>query len=294
MDQSKIITLSSGYHVWTRKEGQGPIKILLLHGGPGMTHEYLEPFSKFISGKPIQIIYYEQLGSFYSDQPDNSKLWTIDRFCKEVEEIRQAYRLDDFYLYGQSWGGILAMEYAYRYPQHLKALISSNMIDDMSDYDPYFNSLRDSKDPLSQKEINFMKEKEGEGKFSDPDYIKLVMKFYHRYMCRLHPWPGIVVRSVTRANGQVASTLTGGNLFQVGGLLKNWSIRDRLKDIHIPTLLLGARYDTMNPDVIRDMVGRFPNAQAFICPNGSHLSILDDQKNYFQAINKFLNKIQGK
>ncbi len=108
-NESKIVTLKNGYHVWTRKEGHGPIKILLLHGGPGMDHEYLEPFSNYIKMHPnIEIIYYDQLGSYFSDQPNDPKLWTIPRFIEEIEEVRKAWDLDQFYLYGQSFGGLFA------------------------------------------------------------------------------------------------------------------------------------------------------------------------------------------
>ncbi|OIL67782.1 proline iminopeptidase [Oenococcus oeni] len=289
VDQSKIVTLSDGYHVWTRKEGEGPIKILLLHGGPGMTHEYLEPFSDFIKGKGIEIIYYDQLGSYNSDQPDDASLWNIPRFCEEVEEVRKAWGLDNFYLYGQSWGGMLAMEYATRYQEHLEALIDSNMVDDMDDYASYVNKLRDSMDP---EDVSYMKKIEAEDKLDDPHYNDLVMKLYHSCICRVNPWPDAVNRSFEHTNEQVYVTLQGPTEFTITGSLGKWSIRDRLKDIKVPTLLLGGKYDSMNPDVIKDMAGRFLNATAHICPKGSHFSIFDDAEDYFGAIESFLNKVQ--
>lgn len=288
---SKIIKLESGQSVWTRSEGEGPIKILLLHGGPGMTHEYLEPFSDFIKNKPIQIIYYEQLGSYYSDQPNDAKLWNIPRFCKEVEDVRQAWGLDDFYLYGQSWGGMLAMEYATRYGEHLKGLINSNMVDDMHDYETYINKLRDSMNPT---DVDYMKSKEEENNTNDQHYNELVMKLYKSCICRLDPWPAAVKRSFDHTNEQVYVTLQGPTEFTITGSLKTWSIRDRLSNIKVPTLVLGGKYDSMNPDVIQTMADRFPNAKAHICPNGSHFSIWDDNKDYFKAIDKFLTEIEGK
>ena len=145
-NESKIVTLKNGYHVWTRKEGHGPIKILLLHGGPGMDHEYLEPFSNYIKMHPnIEIIYYDQLGSYFSDQPNDPKLWTIPRFIEEIEEVRKAWDLDQFYLYGQSFGGLFALEYAAsKYGKHVKALIDSNMVDSYQDYAKYINKYRES------------------------------------------------------------------------------------------------------------------------------------------------------
>lgn len=288
---SKIIKLSNGQSVWTRSEGEGSIKILLLHGGPGMTHEYLEPFSKYIKNKKVQIIYYDQLGSYYSDQPNDASLWNIPRFCEEVEEVRRAWNLDSFYLYGQSWGGMLAMEYATRYSNHLRGLIDSNMIDDMHAYEDYINKLRDSMDP---SDVKYMKQKESESNLDDNHYNELVMKLYKSCICRLDPWPDAVNRAFDRINEQVYLTLQGPTEFTISGSLRTWSIRDRLNTIKVPTLLLGGKYDSMNPEVIKEMVDRFPNAEAHICSNGSHFSIWDDQADYFEAITRFIDKVEIK
>lgn len=291
-DETKIVTLDDNYHVWTRREGKGPIKILLLHGGPGMTHEYLEPFSDFAKQHPhIEIIYYEQLGSYFSDQPDDASLWNIPRFCREVEEVRKAWHLENFYLYGQSWGGMLAMEYAYRYQKHLKALIDSNMVDDMSDYAKYINEYRDRMDP---KDVAYMKKIEAQDKLDDLHYNELLLKLYEQCICRVVPWPAPVQNAFNRTNEQVYNTLQGPTEFTITGSLKTWTIRDRLKDIKVPTLILGGKYDSMDPKVIQDMTHRFPNAEAHICPNGSHFSIYDDQKDYFKAINDFIEKVEKK
>ena len=126
-----IQTPSGEFQVWTKRVGNNPrIKVLLLHGGPGATHEYFEGFDSFFPQASIEYYYYDQLESAYSDQPNDTSLWHIDRFVEEVEQVRKALNLDqdNFYLYGQSWGGILALEYALKYQDHLKALIISNMM----------------------------------------------------------------------------------------------------------------------------------------------------------------------
>ena len=110
-----IDTPGGTFRVWTKRVGNNPTtKLLLLHGGPAFSHEYLEAFDSFLPGAGIEYYYYDQLGSYYSDQPDNDDLWTIPRFVEEVEQVRKALGLDkdNFYLYGSSWGGLLAMEYA--------------------------------------------------------------------------------------------------------------------------------------------------------------------------------------
>src|SRR5499427_1379317 len=131
----KLITVQTPkgpFHVWTKRVGNNPrIKVLLLHGGPGMTHEYFEAFDSFLPRAGIEYYYYDQLGSAYSDQPDEPSLWELPRFVDEVEQVRKALKLDasNFYLLGHSWGGMLALEYALKYQHNLKALIISNMVD---------------------------------------------------------------------------------------------------------------------------------------------------------------------
>src|SRR3990172_3852361 len=125
-----VETPKGTFRVWTKRVGDHPtIKVLLLHGGPGVTHEYLEAFDSYFPSAGIEYYYYDQLGSSYSDQPDAPELWDLPRFVEEVDQVRRALGLhqENFYLYGQSWGGVLAIEYALKYQQNLRGLIISNM-----------------------------------------------------------------------------------------------------------------------------------------------------------------------
>ena len=135
-----IETPNGKFSVWTKRVGNYPgIKVLLLHGGPGATHEYVEAFDSYLPAAGIEYYYYDQLGSAYSDQPDDPELWDIPRFVDEVEQVRAALGLDagNFYLYGQSWGGLLAIEYALAHPENLKGLIVSNMMASIPAYNAY-------------------------------------------------------------------------------------------------------------------------------------------------------------
>jgi proline iminopeptidase len=129
-----VPVVNGKYKVWTKKLGAGPLKVLLLHGGPGLSHEYLEAFESFLPQAGIEMYYYDQLGCNNSDQPDDASLWTLARYTKEVEEVRQALGLEHFVLLGQSWGGILAIEYALNYQQHLRGLVISNMTAGMQSF----------------------------------------------------------------------------------------------------------------------------------------------------------------
>ena len=147
----KMVELSNGYRVFTQTVGENPdVKILTLHGGPACTHEYMKAISNVLpEGQGYEVILYDQLGSFYSDQPTED-IWTIDRWCEEVEEVRQALGLDasNFYLLGNSWGGILGMEYALRYQDNLNGLIVCNMVTSIPEYAAYNEEvLRPQMDP---------------------------------------------------------------------------------------------------------------------------------------------------
>src|ERR1700743_1147728 len=133
------------FRVWTKRFGNNPrIKVLLLHGGPAMTHEYMECFESFLPKEGFEMIEYDQLGSFYSDQPTDSSLWTTPRFVEALQQVRKGLgpSKDKFYLLGNSWGGLLAMEYALKYQDNLKGLIICNMMASIPEYEKYNGVLR--------------------------------------------------------------------------------------------------------------------------------------------------------
>src|ERR1700761_3773511 len=177
---AKMITIQTpkgAFRVWTKRVGNNPtIKVLLLHGGPGATHEYFEAFDSFLPKAGIEYYYYDQLGSAYSDQPDDPALWELPRFVEEVEQVRKALKLDksNFYLYGQSWGGILALEYALKYQQNLKGLIISNMVASIPAYNRYAHQVL--MPAMDQKVLAEVLRLEQQNKFDDPEYETLLMK----------------------------------------------------------------------------------------------------------------------
>jgi len=284
--ETKIIRLSNGYNVWTRRVGRGDIKILLLHGGPGMTHEYLESLSYFLPQEGVELYFYDQLGSYYSDQPDDPSLWTMDRFKDEVEEVRRALGLEDFYLYGSSWGGFLAIEYALHYKEGLRGLILSNTTASIDAYTKYVNELRSRAPKEVQDKWKFYEERKD---YDNEEYNRLLDDHLNNlYICRLDPWPEPALRSFANLGRQVYETLHGPNEFLVTGNHKEWNRWDRLDEIKVPTLILGAKYDSMSLEDQEKMHRLIPNSSLGICPKGSHLSMWDDQENYFKFFIDFL------
>jgi proline iminopeptidase len=290
-----IQTAKGTFHVWTKRFGNNPkIKVLLLHGGPGATHEYFECFESFLPQEGIEFIYYDQLGSAYSDQPKDYELWTTERFVEEVEQVRQALGLDkdNFYLLGHSWGGILAIEYALKYQQHLKGLIISNMMSSAPEYAAYANNvLAKQMDPAVLKQI---RDFEARKDYDNPKFMELLIpNYYAQHICRLQEWPDPVNRAFAKINKNVYVLLQGPSEFGLSGRLEKWDRKADLKMIAVPTLVVGAQYDTMDPEHMKMMSTRFQNGSYLYCPNGSHMDMWDDQQVYMAGLINFLKGVDS-
>ena len=287
-----ISTPRGEFRVWTKRVGNNPTtKVLLLHGGPGMTHEYLEACDSFLPQAGIEYYYYDQLGSTYSDQPDEPELWEIDRFVDEVEQVRLALGLgpENFFLYGQSWGGLLAMEYALAHQQQLKGLIVSNMMSSVPAYNDFARSV--IMPALDQEALAEIMRLEEEGDTDNPRYEELLMEHHYvRHVLRMpaEDWPDPVTRSFAHVNNSIYVPMQGPSELGASGKLVDW---DRSADLHritVPTLVIGAGHDTMNPDHLRGMAARLPQGRYLHCPEGSHLAMYDDQETYFAGLIDFL------
>lgn len=293
-----IHTANGDFRVWTKRVGNNPrIKVLLLHGGPGATHEAFEAFDSFLPADGIEYYYYDQLGSYYSDQPDDmAPFLSIDHYVDEVEQVRAALGLDrdDFYLLGHSWGGILAIEYALKYPQHLKGLIVSNMMSSIPAYNTYAHDvLMPQMEPAALKEILVL---EAAKKYDDPRYEELLLPFYEAHILRrpIAEWPEPVMRSFVRhINKKVYVPMQGPSEMGASGILADWDRTADLKKIPVPTLVIGAEHDTMDPKYMRMMSEQLPRGDYLYLRNGSHMAMYDDQQAYFAGLLAWLHKVDA-
>ena len=280
--------------MWTKRTGNNPqLKVLLLHGGPGSTHEYLEACDSYLPAAGVEYYYYDQLGSGFSDQPDEPSLWELDRFVDEVEQVRLALGLDasNFVLYGHSWGGLLALEYAIRHQSHLKGLVISNMMSSVPAYDAYAHDVL-------MKEINAealaeIRALELKNDFDNPRYMELLNdQHYVHHVLRMpvEDWPDPVERAFTNINPAIYIPMQGPSELGVSAdaKLARWDRTAHLPSVQVPTLVIGARYDTMDPSYMEMMASRLPQGQYLYCPNGSHLCLYDDQTVYFSGLVNFL------
>ena len=281
------------FKVWTKRFGNNPkIKVLLLHGGPAAGHEYMECFESFFPQEDFEFYEYDQLGSSYSDQPKDSSLWTIERYVDEVEQVRKALGADstNFYILGNSWGGILGMEYALKYQQHMKALIVADMVASCPDYGRYADEvLAKQMDP---KILNEIRDIEKRNDYDNPRYMELLMPhFYRQHLCRLAEWPDPVNRTFKHINAEIYTLMQGPSEFGIAGRLANWDIKNRLKEITVPTLMVGAKFDTMDPEAMEEQSKMVQHGRYLYCPNGSHMCMWDDQKVFMAGVIKFIKDV---
>lgn len=287
-----ISTAKGTFKVWTKRVGNNPkMKVLLLHGGPGMTHEYLEACDSYLPGASIEYYYYDQLGSFYSENPNEPELVELPRFVEEVEQVRQALGLDsdNFYLYGQSWGGLLAMEYALKYQQNLKGLIISNMMCSIPDYNTYANEvIMPSFDADILSEIKKLEDAEA---YADPRYMELLLEHhYTKHVLRMpvEDWPNPVNRAFEHVNNDVYIPMQGPSELGAKGKLLAWDRKAEISKINVPSLVIGAEFDTMDPKHMEWMAKEMPKGRYLHCPRGSHLALYDDQEVYFKGLIQFV------
>ncbi len=292
-----ISTAVGNFNVWTKRFGNNPrIKILLLHGGPAMTHEYMECFESFFQKEGFEFYEYDQLGSYYSDQPKDSSLWTTERFVEEVEQVRKAIGADstNFYVLGNSWGGILGMEYALKYQHNMKALIVANMMASAPEYGKYsVEVLAKQMDPAVLAEVRAI---EAKGDVANPRYMELLIpNFYKKHLCRLEEWPDGFNRAMKHVNGEIYTMMQGPSEFGIAGRLANWDIKNRLKEIKVPALMIGAKHDTMDPKAMEEQSKLVQKGRYLYCPNGSHLAMWDDQQVFMNGVIQFIKEVdQGK
>ena len=293
-----VTTPYGTFKVWTKRFGNNPrIRLLLLHGGPGCTHEYFEPCDSYLPGAGIEYYYYDQLGSHYSDQPDVAELWEIPRFVDEVEQVRLALGLDasSFFLLGHSWGGILAIEYALRHQQHLKGLIISNMMASIPAYNEYAERvLMPALDPAVLAEIKRLEAAEDYG---NPRYMELLMQHHyvhHVLRMPLDAWPDPVERCFKHLNPKVYIPMQGPSELGASGKLALWDRTQDLRRITVPTLTIGAQHDTMDPQHMGWMARAVPDGRYLACPDGSHMAMFDDQQRYFAGLIEFLREVDGR
>jgi proline-specific peptidase len=279
-----------GGAVWFRVVGDGGTPLLCLHGGPGMAHDYISPLADLADRRTV--IFYDQLGCGRSERPDDASLWTLERSVAEVEAVRQALGLDRFHLFGNSWGGWLALQYTLDVKPSLTSLIISSSPPSVDRAVREMNELRKQ---LPDDVQRVLADHEARQFFDCPEYTAAIMAFYKRHLCRLDPWPEIVERSMGPSFGAGPYlTMWGPSEFgPVTGNLDGWDVTDRLGEISVPTLLTVGRHDEMWPSHMEDMRSLIDGAELVIFEESSHMAFVEERETYVATMNRFLDRVEA-
>lgn len=281
-----------GYNVWYRIIGEpgepGKPPLLCLHGGPGAPHDYLEPLGA-LATDGRRVIFYDQLGCGNSDQPADPSLWTVERFVDEVGAVRDALALDRVHLLGHSWGGMLALEYGLTRPAGLASLILASTTASSQQWVAEADRLRTGLSPEAQEVLLHHEES---ATTDDPAYQAAMMAFYERHVCRLAAWPEFVTRTFDRLRHEVYGTMWGPSEFHPTGTLREWDVRDRLREIDVPTLVTCGRYDEATPLLAETLRRGIPDAEVVIFEESAHMAHAEEPGRYRQMLGDFLTRVE--
>ncbi len=273
-------------NVWYESIGEGT-PLLLLHGGPGASSDYLKPLM-ILAQDGYQVVRYDQLGSYMSDKPDDLTLWQVPRFVEEVETVRTAFGFESMHLLGQSWGSFLALEYALHHQDRLRGLILASGAASTAECVAGMNSLRAQ---LPQETQTILEKYEASGETSNPEYLAAMDVLYHRHLCRLDPYPEVFQESMERMALPVYTTMWGPNEFTCTGNLQSWDRTDRLGEISVPTLITVGRYDEVTPSCAETMHKGIPGSNRVLFENSSHSAHLEEPKAYLDTVRRFLRGV---
>ncbi|MGH7642464.1 MAG: proline iminopeptidase-family hydrolase [Candidatus Dormibacteria bacterium] len=269
----------------------GPAPLVLLHGGPGATHDYLSPLAELATAGRA-VVFYDQLGNGKSTHLPSrgAEFWTVQLFVDELANLLSNLGIAGrYHILGQSWGGFLAQEHALTQPPGLRSLVIANSAASFPDFVRECNRLRADLPPEVESAL---RRHEAAGTTDAPEYVAACQVFYHRHLCRLDPWP----EAVSDALGQIEvdptvyHTMNGPSEFHVIGSIKDWSVVDRLPLIKVPTLIASGQFDEATPAVQETLVLGIPGSEQVIFQNCSHLPFWEDPDSYLAVISEWLRR----
>jgi proline-specific peptidase len=275
-----------GGQVWYQiLNADGPATPLLcLHGGPGMAHDYLEPLAGLAAARPV--IFYDQLGCGRSDRPADASLWTMERFVEELATVRAALGLTRLHVFGNSWGGWLALQYALDRKPRLDSLILSSSPPSVP---RWISDCAELRAALGEDVRDVLTRHEASGYFACPEYQWAITQFYRRHLCRADPWPDCLERTFAAMGADVYESMWGPSEFgPVTGRLQNWDVTDRLGEIRLPTLITGGRHDEARPAHLAILAEGIADSELVIFENSSHTAFIEEQASYLSVVDDFL------
>lgn len=283
-----------GGWTWYRVEGDlgadGPAPLVIVHGGPGAAHDYLETVADLANTAGRPCVLYDQIGCGRSQHlPDGpAAFWTVGLFCRELAALVNHLDIAErYHVLGQSWGGMLAMEHALAHPPGLRALVVANSPASVELWLSEANRLRSLLPPDVQDTLT---RHEAAGTTDSEEYEQAVMVFYERHLCRI-PFPDGLQRTFAQLaeDPTVYHTMNGPSEFHVIGTLKGWDITPRLGDVRVPVLVISGEHDEATPNVVRPLVDALPNARWELIEGASHSTHLEQPERFLELVETFLS-----
>ena len=280
----------AGGETWYRIVGDGEkpgkLPLVCLHGGPGALHDYLEPLGE-LADTGRRIVFYDQIGCGKSWIEKPADFWTVELFVAEVQAVRNALGLDRIHLFGSSWGGMLAMEYALTQPAGLASLVLSSSPASIPVWAEETNRLRNE----LPEEIRHVLDTTEVG---SPEYEEAQAEFYARHVCRVVPNPDHVLRTFAglAEHPDVYLHMQGPNEFVITGTLKDWDITARLPEIHVPTLITAGRHDEFTPRQAEIVHAGIASSELVTFENSSHLQFTEEPEQYHDVVAAFLDRVE--
>lgn len=281
------------YELFYRRFGDGDEALLALHGGPGMPHDYLLPLSRHGS-EELSVYLYDQFGVGRSDEPAPGDFdrYTVEHYRDEVEAVRREIGADRLHLYGQSWGGMLAQEYALEYDDNLASLTLANTLADTASA---YESMRGVLEDLPESDLETIERHEDRREYDAPAYEEALDGAYREHVCRLEAYPDPVARTFANIDMDAYGLMWGPNEYVLldEARLRGWDVRDRLGEIETPTLVLTGSYDEISPDIARDIADRIPNADLVEFDESSHMPFWEQPDEHYETLEEFLGEHVG-
>lgn len=278
------------YELFYRRWGHGDETVLGLHGGPGMPHDYLVPLSQH-AGDDRTLLLYDQFGVGRSDRPAPGDFdrYTVEHYRDEVEAVRQSLVDGPVTIYGQSWGGMLAIEYALEYGEHIDRLILANTLADTASA---FESMRSVLDELPEEDQRTIEKHEGAREFDAQAYEDALDGAYRDHVCRTGEYPDPVLHTFENINPDVYGLMWGPNEYVLmeTARLRGWDVRGRLHEIDIPTLVLTGSHDEISPDIAAGIADRIPDSELVEFDESSHMPFWEQPDSHYEVLESFLSE----
>ena len=282
-------TTIHGYRLYWKTVGvPGDLgTVVVLHGGPGATHDYLAPFGD-LARYGARVVFYDQIGCGRSSLARSLREYTIDRDVEDLEELRTKLRLGRIHLIGSSYGGLLAIAYTLAHPEAVRSLVSAS---GLANVPLTVREMRGLKRRLPARVRSVLRYHEARNEYDDPAYLEAVQEFYRRHLCRLPKWPAELSYTLAHMSVPKYGTMNGPNEFTITGTIRDYDATDRLHEIRVPTLVTAGKYDEVTPRVARSIHAHVARSTLVLFPKSSHVAFWEERRAYLATVRDFLARV---